>query len=216
MFLSANADVDLRKRSGDQFVFSPQISQVFVNANYRVFPALGLGVGANATRPLYSYHLLKSLPEEVIDTDLRGGLNLSIQVYLPASITLTNTFTPRTSTTGFADNYTEYATLAFANIGYSGVTVRTSFNMGETEYTKNHGYGVSLFKNWWYLFDTTLRYQQSAYTVKRYETKGETTTMAADLMIPIGRRFAIIGTWEHLESPGLTTNTLFTEFTVRF
>jgi hypothetical protein len=215
-YLSANADFNLREKSGSDFIFSPEIGQVYVNANYRIIQALGIGVGANATRPFYSYSILRNIPDELIDTELRGGASFSVQLYLPAGISLTNTYTPRTSSTGFADNYTEYASLTAANIGYSGVTVRTNFSMGETEYTTNHGYGASLFRNWWNLFDTTLRYQQSRYTLKRFESSGQTTTMAADLMIPFGRRFAIIGTLEHLESSGLTTNTIFAEFTVRF
>jgi hypothetical protein len=216
LFLYANTDVDLRGGSGNGQKLSPRISQVIVNASYRVFPALGVGVGANAVSPLYSYSVISAIPANLINRQLRGSVNVSIYLYLPAGISLTNTYAPRTFEGSFADNFSEYASLTFANIGYSGVTVRSNLNMSENRYTQTHGFGVNLIRNWWEAFDLTVRYQQSFYTVKGFDLSGQNTTLGFDVMIPIGRTLALTGTYERLESPGILMNTIFAEASVRF
>jgi len=214
--LSAQGDVDLRKWSDGSLTYSPSLSQAFVTARYRLIPALGLGIGVNATRPFYSYSALRTLPPEVIETRVRGGLGFSIYVYFPAGISLTNTYTPRTSEGTFADNFTEYAALTFAHLASTGVTLRTNFNMNATDYTDSHGYGVNLSRSMWRAFDLTVRYQQYMYTVTRTDLSSESSTIGVDLLIPLSQTFSILGTYESYQTSGINMNTVFAEVSVRF
>jgi hypothetical protein len=214
--LYAHSDFDMRQKEGDTFVLSPRLSQMFLNIRYRVIQSIGLGIGGNATRPLYPYSTLKTLPAEFVDNDLRGGLSFSVYLYLPEGISLSNSYTPRTSRTGFADNYTEYATLTVPNIASSGVVIRTNFNMNANDYTDAKGYGVHLFRNMWQAFDITVRYQEYNSTVRQLNQTTNSSTIGADLLIPFSRMFSVMGTFERLESPGIQTNTVFAELTVRF
>jgi hypothetical protein len=214
--LYAHSDFDMRQKEGDTFVLSPRLSQMFLNIRYRVIQSIGLGIGGNATRPLYPYSTLKTLPAEFVDNELRGGLSFSVYLYLPAGISISNSYTPRTSRTGFADNYTEYATLTVPNIASSGLTIRTNFNMSANDYTDSRGYGVHLFRNMWQAFDITVRYQEYNSTVRQLNQTTNSSTIGADLLIPFSRMFSIMGTFERLEIPGIQTNTVFAEMTVRF
>ena len=212
----AHSDFDMRQKQGETFVLSPRLSQAFLNIRYRLIRSIGLGIGGNATRPLYPYSVLRTLPQEFVDNDLRGGLSFSVYLYLPAGISLSNSYTPRTSRTGFADNYTEYATLTVPNIASSGLTVRTNFNMNANDYTDARGYGVHLFRNMWQAFDITVRYQEYNSTVRQLDQTTTSSTIGADLLIPFSRMFSVMGTFERLETPGIQTNTVFAELTVRF
>jgi hypothetical protein len=212
----AYVDLDLRSISYGALTQTPQITQANLQAEYRIIPELGIGLGGNVARPLYPYTLGQTLSSTLTDTKLRGGLSFSVRVYLAGGVSLTNTYTPRTSDHGFADNFTENVSLNLSNIASSGFAFRANFSMSETEYTKAHGFGLNLAKNWWDLFDLTLRYQQSEYTVRGFNLAGQSTTMGADFIIPLGRTLSFDGAFERLESPGVRMNTIFAELTVRF
>jgi len=216
VFLYASGDFDLRKKAGDGLAFSPSLSTAFVNVNYRMTRTLSLGLGADASRPVYTYSLVRSIPDSMIDRRLRAGVNLNVSVNLPWGISLYNTYTPRASESSFARDYSEYAAITFTDIAASGVMLRSNVNVNSTELTNSLGYGLNIQRNVLDLLDLGFRYQQYNYKVKKINTRSISTTYGADLMVNLSRTFGVVATYDRLEGYGTKSNAVFAEFSVRF
>lgn len=212
----ALGDFDLRKKKGDALVFSPGPSLVTVSVHYRIIDELSLGAGYDASRPLYSYTFLRSIPDSLVDTRIRTGARVSFSLHLPMGISLSNTYTPRSSEEPFARDFSDNAALSFINVGETGVHLRTTVNVNSSRYTRSLGYGFNAQRNWWNLFDLTVRYQQYSYTIRSIQTKASSTSFGTDVLIPITRNLAFAGSYDRLQGSGISSNAFFAELTVRF
>lgn len=216
LFVYAHGDLDLRKKQGDAFAFSPRPSLATVSLNYRVMPAISLGAGLDATRPMYPYSLVRTIPDSLLDTRLRAGASLSFHIGLPAGITLSNTYTPRSSGDGFAREYSENASLSMTNLASSGVIIRTHVSLNSSAYTKSTGYGVQAQRNLLGIADLTLRFHRYSYTVRRIEGQASSTTLGADVMVTVTKSLMLIGSYDRLEGYGMRSHALFAELSLRF
>ena len=211
-----NAEMDIRRKSGDALIVSPALSMMYVNMYYRLTRVLSVGVGADASRPQYSYATILSVPDSLLDTRLRGGTNLNINVSLPYGIMFTNTYAPRVGDADFGNEYADYASLAFNDIASSGMSLRSNVNFNESAFTNALGYGVTLQQNVFNLADISLRYQKTRYTIKRVEQRDNSTTYGGDLIIPLTRALVLSASYDRFEGYGISSNTFFGEFSVRF
>jgi hypothetical protein len=157
------------------------------------------------------------VPDSLLDLRLRAGLSFSAGVFLPWGISLSNTYTPRSSSgSGFGREYSDYAGVTFTNIGSSGVTLRSNITVNSTTLTRSRGYGAQIQRNLLGLLDLTLRYQQYNYTVTKIEMRSRSTTLGADLMVTLTRSLGLVASYDRLDGYGTRSNALFAEFSVRF
>jgi len=212
----ANSEVDLRKKSGDGYILSPSLTTIFMTVNYRFTRVLSLGIGGDASRPLYTYQAARAIPDSLINRTLRAGVTFHMNLYLPGGISLYNTYTPRSGDGSFAKNYSDYASLTFSNIASSGITLRSNVNFNENEFTRSTGYGGFLQHHFFDSFDLTLRYQQYMHTVKRLGERNTSTTLGADLIVPITRSLSLMTSYDRLRGYGADSHSVFAEFSVRF
>jgi len=210
------SEFDIRTPSNGQFKLSPLLTSLFVNVSYRVTRMLTLGIGADASRPLYTFSVARFIPDSLRETRLRSGISTTVSLYFPGGITLSNTYAPRTSESRFASVYSNYTTMGFANVFSSGVSFRSTFNMNANEYSTSNGYGFGLQRGILDIADINIRFQQNTYTLKNYEDKHISRTLGSDLIINLTRGLGLMVSYDRLDGYGITSNSIFGELSVRF
>ena len=64
--------------------------------------------------------------------------------------------------------------------------------------------------------DLDVRYQQNAYTLKNYDGTQMSRTVGSDLIFNFSRGLGLMVTYDRLTGYGMTSNSIFGEFSVRF
>ncbi len=217
LFLYGNTEVDLRKKSGSDFILSPMLTTMYVNLNYRITSSFSVGVGADASRPYYSFEAVRLVPDSFLVNDLRSGMSVNFNWFLPGGIALFNTYTPRNSDNGsFGSDYSNYSSISFNDVFSTGINLRSNVNLNANQYTNATGYGFSLQKTFGQLVDVNFRYQRNGYTVKQTDQRDNSTTFGADVMVFITSSLSFMATYDRLDGYGTISNSVFAEFGVRF
>ncbi len=217
VYIYANTEVDLRKKSGSEFLLDPRLTSAFVNINYRITNSFSVGLGADASRPYYSFESIRIVPDSLLPDELRSGVSVSLSWYLPGGVSFFNTYTPRNSNgQPFGQEYSNYSSLSFNDLFSTGVNVRSNINLSANPYTNSTGYGMSLQRNFGQLIDLTFRFQRSGYTVKQTDLRSQSTTLGADMMVFFSNALTFMASYDRLDGFGVTSNSIFAEFGVRF
>ncbi len=217
LFIYANTEVDLRKKQGTSFILSPKLTSAYVNLNYRITNSFSVGLGADASRPYYSFESVRLVPDSLLFDELRSGMSVSFNWFIPGGISLYNTYTPRNSdNAAFGRDYSNYSSLSFNDLFSTGLNLRSNFNLNANQYTTATGYGVSLQRTFEQLVDLTVRFQRYGYTVKQTDQKNKSTTLGADVMVFITNALSFIATYDRLDGYGTVSNSVFAEISVRF
>lgn len=216
LFLYANSEVDLRRKSGTDFILSPRLTSAYVNLHYRIIREIGVGIGADASRPYYSFEAVRLIPDSLMRSELRSGVSLSVNCLLPGGISLYNMYTPRNSTAGrFGTEYANTSSVTFADIFSSGVNLRSSVNLNANQYTKGSGYGASVQRTFGQLLDVNVRFQRSSYRVRQTGGANTSTTIGGDVMVFLTNALNLLFTYDRLNGFGTVTNSVFAELSVK-
>jgi len=217
LFVYGNVETDFRKKSGHAFKLSPQLTSAYVNLTYRIAGSLSVGLGADASRPYYSFRAIRDVPDSLLVDELRSGMSLSVNWFLPAGIALANTYMPRNAPhAAFGREYSNTSSLTFNDILSSGIAVRSNFNLHANRYTNASGYGVAVQRTFGELFDLTARFQRSGYTIRQTGQRDQSTTVGADLLVFLNSALTLMTTYDRLQGYGLVSNSIFAELSVRF
>ncbi len=212
----AYSEFDLRTARGGTFILSPSLTSLYANVSYRLTSFLTVGLGADASRPLYTFSTAQFIPDSLRETRLRSGISTSATFYLPGGVTLSNTYAPRTSESQFARVYSNYTTVGITDIFSSGISLRSNVNLNANEYSSSKGYGVSVQRNIIDIADVNVRYQQNSYTLKNYDDRHLSKTFGTDIIIMISRELGLMMSYDRLNGYGITSNSFFGELSVRF
>lgn len=215
-FIYFNAEADLRRKSGNDFILSPRLTNLFVNVNYRATHTVSIGLGADASRPYYSFQTIRSIPDSVLVNEIRSGISVSLNWILPGGVVLYNAYNPRTSDKGFGKEYSNHSSLNFNNVLSSGTNLRTHFNLNVSRYTRTAGYGISIQRTFENTVDLTLRFNRSNFRISQSGSRNNSTTLGGDILIFLSRAVSLLATYDRLDGYGIVSNALFAELSVRF
>jgi len=216
LFVFATSEVDLRKKSGGELVSSPSLTNGFINVNYRLTNFATVSLGADASRPFNSFSSVRSVPDSLLDDCLRTGLNMGISFSLPGGVMLYNTYTPRTSGSSFGREYSNYSSLNFSDVLSTGTNVRSHVVVNENTYARSRGYGFNVQKNFNGMFDLSLRYQQYLFTIRQVDERDRSSTVGADILVPITNQWSALLSYDRLNGYGSNSHSLYAEINVRF
>jgi hypothetical protein len=216
MFAFVTGEVDLRRKSGDDYVFHPSLTNVYANVTYRLTQLLSVGVGANASRPWYSFSRVRAVPDSLLDRRLRGGASAYLNIQLPGGVSLSNNFNPRSSENGFGKDFSDNVALIFSDPLSSGVFLRSSASLTNNSFSRSLGYGVDIQRNIAGVVDLGLRYQEYTYDIKQIGETHESRTMGADVVIAISRDISMYTSYDRLLGYGSNSDSVFTELSIRF
>jgi hypothetical protein len=216
IFVTAQGDVDFRTKSRQNLIFSPRITSLFANVNYRITSAFTAGIGYNAYRPVYSFASIQALPDSFIDNTLRSSLSVNGQIYLPGGISFYNTYTPRSADQGFGKEYLNNTSFSVMNIMNSGATFRATLNLSSTVLTSSRGIGANLQKTFANMFDVTVRYQTYRNETKIFNDQFTTQSFAVDLMSNLTGRLNAWASIERLTGSGTNSYNIYSELSWSF
>ncbi len=209
------SDLDVRRKNEDRFEISPALSSGILMCNYRLFDFLSVGMGADASRPVYQFSSVQYLSDSLVDRTLRSGATVSINIMLPNGLSLYNTYTPRSSDGAFGGDYANSSSFSWYNLLSTGTMVRATYNLTSNSFATAQGYGVNLQRT---LFgvDCTIRYQQSRYKVSQIGQTNTSKTFGVDIMTLLTRRLSWLASFDLVRGYGSAMNSLFTELSWRF
>jgi hypothetical protein len=208
-------DIDLHKRSGIQVPYSPTVSTAMFSINYRLADFITIGVGADASRPIYLLSTTQLIADSLLDHTLRTGASLSVNLYLLNGVGLYNSYTPRSYGEGFGKDYSNYSSVNWNNVLATGAMLRGTYTMSSNGLTTSQGYGVNIQRNILGA-DLTVRYQRSNYRILQFSQENLSETYGADLMVLLSAKLSWISSFDAVQGYGSGMNSLFTELSWRF
>jgi hypothetical protein len=214
--LQGNGEVDLRRKQGEAFVLKPSLTALYVTLNYRPGRLVRIGVGGEASRPVFAFSDVQHLPDSLIERRLVWGLSLALSVFPLPGVAISNTIMPRSRGSAAAKELVDFASITLSDFLSSGLTVRSDLNVSHSEYTKTLGWGAALQRQLFSVADVSLRYHRSRYTILRGGARSFSTTMGADLVVPFTRAVALFGSYEWFDGYGTQTRSVMAELSVRF
>ncbi len=213
---SAQSEIDIRTKSGNNFELAPRLTNLFSNINYRFSPMFTFGLGYNSYRSTYSYSSVQSLPDSMLDKTSRGNMNVNANFYLPYGISIYNTYSPRTSIEGFGREFSNYSSISISNLFGQGISARTSFNINSTLLSRTFGIGGSLQKTFGSLFDISARFQTYSHNIKQIDETRRTQSFGIDCMTFFLERLTVWGSIEWLNGSNTNGYNVFADVSWRF
>jgi hypothetical protein len=192
------------------------LSTLYASVNYRATRALTIGLGGDASRPEFAFSEIRRLPDSLIERRLSWGASLQVMISPLPGLMLSNTFSPRSQASGRMRDYFDYASLTLSDLGSSGVTVRTDMNLSRSEYTNVFGVGGGVQMQFFQTVDASLRYHRSRYTIVRGGTQSFSTTVGADVVVPVTSSLVFFSSYEWFDGYGTRSHSLMAEISVRF
>jgi hypothetical protein len=205
----------VRRKKENRFEISPNLSSGILMVNYRLFDFLSVGMGADASRPVYQFSSVQYLSDSLVDHTLRSGATVTINIMLPNGLSLYNTYTPRASEGRFGNDYANSSSYSWYNLLSTGTMVRATYNLTSNTFATARGYGVNLQRNLVGV-DCTIRYQQSRYTLLQIEENNTSKTFGADIMAQLSKRLTWLASFDNVRGYGSAMNAVFTELSWRF
>jgi hypothetical protein len=216
LMLYGNTEVDLRRKEGSAYVLHPQLTSVYLNVNYRLSRMLGVGLGANASRPVFAFSDVRTVPDSLLERRLVWGASLQLSLAPVPGVSVTNTFSPRSRLSGAMGDYVDYAAVTLSEASLTGIVFRADMNLSRSEYTRVTGFGGGVQRQLPAGIDLALRYHRSRYTLLRTGSSSVSTTAGADIVVPLTSTFVLFGTYEWFEGYGTKSRSLMAELSVRF
>ncbi len=217
IFVFGYTEVDLRKKSGSEYILDPGLTNAYVNVMYRLNNVLSVGVGGNASRPWYAFSLVRDVPDSLLDSKLRGGASAQLNITLPGGVSVSNVYSPRSSDNGgFGNDFSDNASIVFADLFRTGVFIRSSAYVNNNTFSRSVGYGGEIQRNFFGMVDIGIRYQEYSNNIKRFEQKNFSKTIGADVVFAFSRMLSLYTSFDRLQGFGSTSNSFYTELSVRF
>jgi hypothetical protein len=216
LFVMAQSEVDLRSKSEESYLLKPRLSFLIGTVNYRAASFLTVGAGINSWRPSYAYSAIAALQDTLLDRELRTSPNVTATLMLPGGLSVSDSYSPRSSPDGFGKEYLSSGWISLSNAFHQAITLRGSMNISATTISTTRGYGATLQKMLGDLAQMSFRYQWYRYEFTGSDEINRTKSIALDLLVFLNRSFTLWGSFERTTETSADGSTLFTELSWRF
>jgi hypothetical protein len=153
------------------------MTNTFATVNVTPIQWLSLNLGYDASRSIYLFETMKSLPDTLFDNNLLHGYRLNFSVRLPASVTVGGTATYRSQS---GDSRTSRTISGYGRISN---LLQTELN-GSVRYASISGIfsdgkdlTIDVDRTLFSLLSVSLRYDRYAYTLLRTDQRYLTSTL---------------------------------------
>jgi hypothetical protein len=209
-------EIDLRRKSNTNFIFKPVLSSINIIANYRPARIISLGAGLTAWRPVYSFSSVRSIPDSMLDAQLRTSPNFSINLFFPNGISFENTYSPRSSEQSFGKEYTDHVSAGTTNLFSQLVSIRGMASINVSTYSTTRSYGITISKSFTGFGDIGTRYQHTRITIIRTNEILWSNAIALDATALFLNNFAFTGSVERFINPGYNGFYILSDISWRF
>jgi hypothetical protein len=195
-FFTSQTEVDLHTQAQQQITLKPKLTSLVANASYRPTGALTIGAGVTAWRAVFPLSVTAGIADSLLDRTLWASPNLNVNFSPPGGFSLYESFSPRTSASGFAKEFYNSASVGAWNVFGDGTNVRVSWTTNVTKAARTHGYGASADRRLVEFADLTLRWQYYDFIFTGANERSTSRAFGADLAIRLTRAFTLWSTYE--------------------
>jgi hypothetical protein len=211
----ASSEAELHTASRGRLDGDPALSLMYSSVNYRFSEVVTAGIGADASRAMYSRDLTKIIPDSLLDKRLRSGVSLNLNLSPWRGAGFYNTYTARSGTEGFGKEFSNSSSFFVSNIQNSGVMMRVNYLLNASGFTRTQGYGMSVQRTV-LVVDCGLRFQRYRAVLQQLGMANTSTTVGIDLSALLTSHLTLFGSLDRLESPGSAATSLYLELSERF
>jgi len=176
-----SSEIDLHKISDGVRSHAFRVSSTFATLTYTPLNWLSTNIGYDATRNIYLFQSMKSLPDSLLDQNLQQGYRgmVSVQVLRGFSLMVQGNY--RAKEGGLPSAKTIGEGLRLSDIMETGVTAGGRYASIEGIYTKGNDFQADV--NRWFsnAFSLGFRFDRYAYSVLTTSERLVTTTASVDI-----------------------------------
>ena len=162
-------------------------SNTTLSANYYPVSWFSANLGYDATRPVYLFETMKTIPDSLFGKNLAQGYRATVTFHLPLSMTLSENATYRSRQDSTPDAHTLTTSLRVTDLFESGLNPGIRYSSiagefssgGEITIDVEHTFGAST--------DVTLRYDYSNARIALLHQTYVTKTISANVYYTISR-----------------------------
>jgi hypothetical protein len=214
LFLSVNADIDIHTKLMNTFVLAPQVSMFSAMASYRPFRFLSCSMGMSSYRAVISFAAVKDIPDSLLDTRLRSNPTVTVNISLPANLSVYDNYSPRLARDGSEKEYLNNVSLAFSPALLLGTRMRIGRMDNVSSFASTGGYDGALEKSFGSTGDVTLRLQSYNSTLTGSGIVQSHRSYALDFMTGITSTVSFYGSIGR--TVGSVSYSLMTDLSWRF
>jgi hypothetical protein len=208
-------DIDMRTPTNAGNPYSPYVSMFTGSLSMPVVDFLSAGINYDVGRPVYYTSDLLSIADTLLDRQSRTNISLFARVVPLRGISLSESFTPRSSVRGFGKEYSNVVNAVLSDVFSSGVLLMASATLNENPLTRSMGLGLSLRRNFLDI-DLGLRYQNNRQTIIQNQTIQLGETFSMDCYTALSSSLTLLGSYESTTSFGTSYRVVFLELNWRF
>jgi hypothetical protein len=213
--LYTSSDFDLRTLLNGDNRLSPSLSLLICSANYQFSEKVTVGISLDASRPVYSFSSTKSIPDSLLDKQLRSGASFNINVSPWHGTGIYNVSTIRFGKNNFGKEYSNSSSAFYNNILETGINTRINYLINKNTFTMMHGYGINLQRTVFGV-EIGVRFQENRSEVKQLRIANTTKTVGMDISAFLSNQYTLIGSFDLMHGAGSTTRLVYVELSRRF
>jgi hypothetical protein len=210
-----STEVELHTSSQGNYNGDPALSLLFCSMNYRFSDFIIAGFGTDASRPVYTRAMTQSIPDSLLDRQLRTGISFNVNVSPWRGAGFYDSYNARSSNGGFGKEYSNSSSFYAANIEGTGMMMRLNYNLNESGLTHTQGYGIALQRNIMSV-DCGARVQQYRSVIDQFDMVSISTTIGVNFMAMLSAQLTLFGSLDRLQESGSASTSVFLELSMRF
>ena len=179
--LYESTEIDMSKLSNGQRKTAFNFSNTYLSVNYDPADWLFANFGYDASRQVFLFQSMRSIPDSLIDRNILQGLRGSLSADLPGEMTLTATGTFRTQRDYARNEYSLGGSFRARDIFETGMDGNIEYTGMSGVYTNANDLSLELDRSFFYALSLTLRYDLYSMNVSTVEQKYTTQTLSGYL-----------------------------------
>ena len=162
-------------------------SNTNISVNYYPVEWFSANCGYDATRPVYLFETMKTIPDSLFDKNVLQGYRATITFHLPLSMTLSENATYRAKQDTSRDAHTISTALRVTDIFDSGISPGIRYSSIIGEYSTGSDFAFDVDRTFYNNIDVSLRYDYTTANIALLRQTYTTKTVSANVYYTISR-----------------------------
>jgi hypothetical protein len=164
-------------------------SNTNVSLNYYPVDWFSANLGYDATRPVYLFETMKTIPDSLFGKNLAQGYRATMTFHLPLSMTLSENATYRSRQDSTSAAHTVTTTLRLTDFFNTGLNPGIRYSSIAGEYAAGEDIAFDVEHTFGGSIDVTLRYEYSNARIALLQQTYTTKTLSVNVYYAISRRW---------------------------
>jgi hypothetical protein len=180
-----SSDIELDNVTNGTIKPAFDLSNTILSANYYPVEWFAANLGYDATRPVYLFETMKTIPDSLFAKNLLQGYRATVTFHLPLSMTLSENATYRTRQDTSRDAHTLTTALRVTDVFDSGFNPGIRYSSIIGEYSSGSDFAFDIDRTLFDNIDVSLRYDYSSASIALLRQTYITNTVTANVYYAI-------------------------------